>query len=132
MEDLFQLPASIHVVQLAQRMQQAIAQTSTLFWALHKAHGVEFYSIGILRFVSDVSGFAGPLLLGGLLSYTTAADMTAESGSSFDAGPYWYAFGLFATTLICAYSIFFSHLYTYIHVCIYTEYYFSCPSVDTF
>lgn len=104
-DDLFQLPASIQVVQLAQRMREAIAAAPTLFWALHKAHGVEFYSIGLLRFVSDVAGFAGPLLLGGLLSHTTVD--AQDAGSTFDGAPYWYAFGLFATTMICKSAVYY-------------------------
>lgn len=79
-------------------MRVAIAETSTLFWALHKAHGLEFYAIGLLRFVSDLSGFAGPLLLGGLLSHTSP---DGQNALVFDAAPYWYAFGLFSMTIIC-------------------------------
>lgn len=105
-DDLYQLPASIQVIAMAQRMRVALAETSSMFWALHKAHGVEFYLNGILRFVADLTEFAGPLLLGGLLSHTTA---NGEDGTTtFDPAPYWYAIGLFAMTLICEY-IFTTH-----------------------
>lgn len=34
-----------------------------LFKALHKVFWKEFYSVGVLRFIADLAGFAGPMLL---------------------------------------------------------------------
>lgn len=72
-----------------------ISQSKGLLWALHKAFGKEFYLIGLLRFTADVSGFAGPLLLGGLLS----AEASDNSGT--DIMPYVYALGLFGSAILC-------------------------------
>lgn len=94
-EDLFDLPDSLNIPRLSDRLQLCLSHTKTLFWALHKAFGREFYLIGILRFISDISGFAGPLLLGGLLS-----QQSVENDET-NLKPYLYAFGLFGTTLLC-------------------------------
>lgn len=91
-EDLFDLPDALSVSQLYLKMQISLSGPTKLFWALHKAFGKEFYAIGILRFIADTAGFAGPLLLGGLLS------QHANENSNI---PYYYAMGLFATTLLC-------------------------------
>ena len=44
-------------------------QARFLLTALHKAFGVRYYSIGILKFIGDCLGFAGPLLLHALVSF---------------------------------------------------------------
>lgn len=38
-------------------------QNVTLLRALHSCFALQFYSIGLLKFVSDTAGFAGPMLL---------------------------------------------------------------------
>lgn len=38
-------------------------QQFTLLKALHKVFWVEFYSVGILKFIADLAGFGGPMLL---------------------------------------------------------------------
>lgn len=96
-DDLFKLPDCINVVHLAQQMRAAIHATPTLLRSLHQAHGFEFYSIGVLRLISDLSGFAGPLLLGGLLSHTTDKGVGKDD---VDLAPYWYAVGLFGMTAL--------------------------------
>uniref|UniRef100_W8AAQ1 ABC-type xenobiotic transporter n=1 Tax=Ceratitis capitata TaxID=7213 RepID=W8AAQ1_CERCA len=96
-EDLFDLPDALNVSRLSEHLQICISQSKTLFWALHKGFGREFYLIGILRFIADISGFAGPLLLGGLLTQTTAKD-----NNETDWSPYLYALGLCATTWLSA------------------------------
>lgn len=101
-DDLFMLPESLTVSRITERLRHAVDSTRTLLRALHKSHGIEFYSIGVLRLIADMSGFAGPLLLGGLLTHGAA---TPERGDNtdgeIDAMPYLYALGLFGTTLLC-------------------------------
>lgn len=91
-DDLFMLPETLRVTKLGEKLRISIDSTKSLFKALHKAHGVEFYFIGLFRLISDMSGFVGPLLLGQLLS----AETNTENASSM---PYVYALGLFASTL---------------------------------
>ena len=44
-------------------------QPTTLFLALNKAFGLHYYSLGIVKLINDLLGFAGPLLLHELVSY---------------------------------------------------------------
>lgn len=66
-EDLFDLPECLNVKRIAESLQTNISYGKTLFKALHRSFGLEFYLIGILRLFSDLSSFAGPLLLGAIL-----------------------------------------------------------------
>lgn len=93
-DDLFDLPDCLNIKKISERLQKHLDGSKSLFKALHRSFGVEFYLIGLLRLVSDLSSFAGPLLLGGLLQAGTD-----ESGVTVNA--YWYAAGLFGATLIC-------------------------------
>uniref|UniRef100_A0A7G3AAP6 ABC-type xenobiotic transporter n=1 Tax=Lutzomyia longipalpis TaxID=7200 RepID=A0A7G3AAP6_LUTLO len=95
-EDLFDLPECLSIVTITEKFQKSIDQTKTLFWALHKSFGREFYTIGLLRFLGDISGFAGPLLLGGLIG--------KENSDSSETSPFLYAFGLFGSAIIAALS----------------------------
>ena len=103
-EDLFDLPDALNIPRISEKLQISISRSKNLFWALHKAFGKEFYLIGILRFLADTSGFAGPLLLGGLLSQDSAEAEVNEN--DFNWKPYLYALGLFSTQLICKVIIF--------------------------
>lgn len=94
-EDLFDLPDFMNIRRLFENLQKNINASKNLFKALHRSFGVEFYLIGILRLLSDLSSFAGPLLLGGLLR-----NGTSDNASSNTA--YLYAAGLFLTTLLSA------------------------------
>ena len=40
-----------------------------LFWALNRAFGLHYYPLGLLKFTTDLLGFAGPLLLYQLVSF---------------------------------------------------------------
>lgn len=66
-EDLFDLPECLNVKKIADRLQDNINAGRTLFKALHRSFGLEFYLIGLLRLIADLSSFAGPLLLGEIL-----------------------------------------------------------------
>ncbi|XP_017854480.1 multidrug resistance-associated protein 7 [Drosophila busckii] len=93
-EDLFDLPDALNVTILTEQLHLALGRTQTLLRALHKCFGWEFYLIGLLRLVADLSSFAGPMLLGGLLRQDeTQAD---------DKRAYYYALGLFGSTLLSA------------------------------
>lgn len=99
-DDLFMLPACLDVSRLSDAMRNALVTSGRLFGALHRAHGCEFYAIGVLRLMADMAGFAGPLLLGGLLSHAVPNDDENVSPASIDGRAYLYALGLFGTTLI--------------------------------
>lgn len=94
-DDLFDLPECLNIKRLFESLQKNLASSRSLFKALHRSFGWEFYAIGILRLFSDLSNFAGPLLLGGLLR--SGADENADSQHA-----YYYAAGLFGTTLLSA------------------------------
>lgn len=104
-DDLFMLPESLTVSRLTEQLRHAIDSTRSLLRALHKSHGIEFYSIGVLRLIADMSGFAGPLLLGGLLTH--GASTPDPDDGEIDAMPYLYALGLFGTTLLCMFFLLF-------------------------
>jgi ATP-binding cassette, subfamily C (CFTR/MRP), member 10 len=94
-DDLYDLPECLNIRKLFEKLQRNLNASKSLFKALHRSFGVEFYAIGILRLFSDLANFLGPLLLGGLL----------RSGAEIDdqnKKAYYYAFGLFGTTIISA------------------------------
>lgn len=93
-DDLFDLPDCLSIIKISEKLQKSIDGSRSLFWALHRSFGREFYFVGILRLIGDVSGFAGPLLLGGMLR-------TENTGS--EGKPYLYALGLFGATLLSAF-----------------------------
>lgn len=93
-DDLFDLPQSLSVLVITESLQNAIDATKSLFRSLHRAFGYEFYLIGFMRFTSDMSNFAGPIILGYLLREQT----TDNSGT--DLQPYLYAMALFGSTLL--------------------------------
>lgn len=95
-DDLFDLPECLNVKKLFEKLQKNLDTSKSLFKALHRSFGFEFYFIGLLRLFSDLSNFAGPLLLGGLLR------SGANDESNKDA--YYYAAGLFFTTLLSAFA----------------------------
>jgi hypothetical protein len=65
----------------------------SLLRALHTCFGVQFYSIGVLKLVSDGAGFMGPLLLNKLVTFIETKSESVHEG-------YLYATGLFAVALI--------------------------------
>ncbi|KAG5870301.1 hypothetical protein JTB14_023086 [Gonioctena quinquepunctata] len=72
-----------------------IPRSRSLFRALHKHFCVQFYSVGILKFIADCSGFAGPMLLNKLVGFI-------EDKREDIAWGYAYAAGLVLTTTISA------------------------------
>ncbi|CAG5133932.1 unnamed protein product [Candidula unifasciata] len=68
-----------------------------LFRALICAFGLEYFLLGILKFLADSCGFAGPILLNYLVSFIENA-----SAQSKPYEGYLYAGGLFLSTLLSA------------------------------
>lgn len=48
---------------------KVITKKVTLFYLLHKCFGWEFYAVGILKFIADISSFMGPILLNKLIGF---------------------------------------------------------------
>lgn len=94
LDDLFDLPESLNIHNNIEYVQNALEQTRSLLRTLHSVFGFEFYAIGILRFVGDMSGFAGPLLLAALLNHKN------DDQTGTDLKAYGYALGLFGVSLI--------------------------------
>lgn len=97
LDDLFDLPESLNIRKINESVHNTLLATHSIWRTLHKAFGFEFYAIGILRFVTDMSGFAGPLFLAALLNHKNDSQMGT------DLKAYGYALGLFGVTLIGAF-----------------------------
>ncbi|XP_044748946.1 ATP-binding cassette sub-family C member 10 [Coccinella septempunctata] len=119
-EDLFDLPGDMHVGHISDEMEKHVSprketyptndadgdvhtpevivvrgSNSTLLKALHKCFWKEFYGIGILRFMSDCAGFAGPMLLNRLVSFIEDKNEPIHWG-------YLYAAGLASSAIVGA------------------------------
>ncbi|XP_045534773.1 ATP-binding cassette sub-family C member 10 [Papilio machaon] len=70
-------------------------QNVSLLRALHTCYAVQFYSIGILKLISDMAGFAGPLLLNKLVTFVEDESIDQHLG-------YGYAGGLLVATVVSA------------------------------
>ncbi|OAD58395.1 Multidrug resistance-associated protein 7 [Eufriesea mexicana] len=75
---------------------QTIINKITLLNLLHKCFGWEFYSIGILKFITDSTTFMGPLLLNKLIGFIEDKNETILYG-------YLYASLIFISALIGAF-----------------------------
>lgn len=64
-----------------------------LLRVLHKAFGLRYYILGVLKIIVNLSSFAGPLLLSSLVNFVE------ETGAPVSRGV-WCALGLFASTLL--------------------------------
>ncbi|XP_069568102.1 ATP-binding cassette sub-family C member 10 [Brachyistius frenatus] len=67
----------------------------SLLRVLHKAFGLRYYILGLLKVMVNMSSFAAPLLLGSLVNFME------EKGAPVSRGV-WCVLGLFATTLVCS------------------------------
>lgn len=99
-DDLFDLPESLSIHNTVERLQNALNRTRILLSALHRVLGFEFYAIGILRFISDMSGFAGPLLLSAFLNNES------KDVNGTDLKAYGYAAGLFGVNLLGKFNVY--------------------------
>lgn len=66
-----------------------------LLRVLHKAFGLRYYTLGVLKVTVNMLSFTGPLLLSGLVNFMEEKDAPVSTGV-------WCALGLFATTLLCS------------------------------
>lgn len=64
-----------------------------LIKVLHKAFGLRFYLLGVLKLAVNGLTFCGPLLLSSLVNFMEQGDAPISTGA-------WCAFGLFASTLL--------------------------------
>ncbi|KAG5855049.1 hypothetical protein ANANG_G00044780 [Anguilla anguilla] len=67
-----------------------------LIQVLHRAFGMKFYLLGLLKLVGNMLGFAGPLLLNSLVSFMEMGQAPVSKGL-------WCCLGLFASTLLSAF-----------------------------
>ncbi|KAJ8365003.1 hypothetical protein SKAU_G00138340 [Synaphobranchus kaupii] len=67
-----------------------------LLQVLHRAFGMKFYLLGVLKLVGNMLGFAAPLLLNSLVSFMEAGQAPVSQGL-------WCSLGLFAGTLLSAF-----------------------------
>lgn len=103
-ESLFDLPHSISTGSVAHEFHQLTSSRRlSLLKALHIRFGLEFYSIGLIKLVSDGAGFCGPILLNCLVSYIEDADAAADQSNpdSIWQG-YAYVGGMFCAVFIGA------------------------------
>ncbi|XP_055637767.1 ATP-binding cassette sub-family C member 10 [Toxorhynchites rutilus septentrionalis] len=103
-DDLFDLPECLNMRRIIDKLQKQLNATRSLYKALHRSFGWEFYLIGVLRLIADLAGFAGPLLLGGLLRSENAANDTSQPSENEYYRPYYYALGLLLSTLISCFA----------------------------
>lgn len=97
-DDLFDLPENLNIRKNYENLQNNLDAARTLFRALHKSFGLEFYTIGLLQLMASLLNFTGPLLLGGLL--TTGTDNISQNDDTQSKQAYYYAGALFATTVL--------------------------------
>ena len=74
-------------------IHQESTRKISILKALNRTFGLEYYSLGILKLLSDLLGFAGPILLNLLVSYMENQTEPVWHG-------YVYAAGLFLSTLL--------------------------------
>ncbi|GBM02676.1 Multidrug resistance-associated protein 7 [Araneus ventricosus] len=115
-DDLYDLPPSLQSVHLSEKIfSQRIASDETeqenyvklccnsakiktlpLVALLYKTFAFEFFSIGILKLICDISNFGGPLLLNALVAFLELEEEV------YSKQGYYYALGLFLVTFIYA------------------------------
>ncbi|GFX49240.1 multidrug resistance-associated protein 7 [Trichonephila clavipes] len=114
-DDLYDLPVSLQTAHLSERIFSCRnipndfnrknfiqcckcmkMKALPLVSLLHKIFAWEFYAIGILKFISDVSSFGGPLLLNALVSFLETNDKIPSNKG------YYYTLGLFSVTFVSA------------------------------
>ncbi|KAM6971998.1 ATP-binding cassette sub-family C member 10 [Aplochiton taeniatus] len=66
-----------------------------LLRVLHKAFGLRYYMLGLLKLAGNMLGFAGPMLLSSLVGYMEEEDAPVSQGALC-------AFGLFSSTFVSA------------------------------
>ncbi|RWS13438.1 multidrug resistance-associated protein 7-like protein, partial [Dinothrombium tinctorium] len=82
----------------AEKMKNRFQESVKLLRLLFATFGTKFALIGILKFIADILGFAGPLLLNNIILYLEDKNRLKPEG-------FYFAFGLFFSTLIASFSI---------------------------
>ncbi|XP_075994564.1 ATP-binding cassette sub-family C member 10 isoform X2 [Genypterus blacodes] len=80
---------------LHQEEELELEGDARLLSVLHKAFGLRYYLLGVLKLVCNMLGFAGPLLLSSLVAFMEEEDAPVSWGA-------WCALGLFGSTLLSA------------------------------
>lgn len=81
--------SSVHDVAIEDTLKK-----TSLLRTLHSCFWVQFYSIGMLRLIADISAFAGPMLLKELVGFI-------ENKSEDMKWGYIYALGLVMSSVVC-------------------------------
>lgn len=89
--DVYDLPEGFSVP-----MHSLLDTDTSLLRMLHREFGIEFYSIGILKLISDLASLAAPLLLNRLLLFIDDPKISMVHG-------YLYAGGIFLASIIGLY-----------------------------
>jgi len=101
-ESVFELPANLCTSTVANKFHR-MGGGNHMFKSLHKCFGVEFYAIGVLKLISDVMDFFGPILLNFLVRFIE--DDTEEARNQVWMG-YSFVLGLFLTKFVGKWEIF--------------------------
>uniref|UniRef100_A0A671TU15 ATP-binding cassette, sub-family C (CFTR/MRP), member 10 n=1 Tax=Sparus aurata TaxID=8175 RepID=A0A671TU15_SPAAU len=88
--DVYHLPQKLRTNVVCRYFNQNLLG---LLRVLHKAFGLRFYILGVLKVLVNLSSFAGPLLLSALVNFME------DAGAPVSTGVY-CALGLFATSLL--------------------------------
>ncbi|KAK0080934.1 hypothetical protein PV325_013074 [Microctonus aethiopoides] len=86
---------SVNIEQNIPEYRHSSSNNISLFRILHKCFGWQFYSVGILKFIADCSGFVGPMLLNKLVGFIEDKDQPLSYG-------YLYASLMFIAAMIGA------------------------------
>lgn len=110
-ENLFDLPLTLSSRHVAMNFQRwTVTRGLTLLKSLHTSFGWEFYSVGILKFISDGMGFCGPILLNRLVSFIEDGENTQEIWVGYS-----YVGGLFGAAIIGDFTKFKLFMTKFIH-----------------
>lgn len=98
-DNLFELPLAISTRNVAVTFQRwTVSRGFSLLRSLHVCFGYEFYSVGILKLLSDAMGFCGPILLNLLVTFI---ETPSESSTEQEIWiGYAYVGGLFGAAVI--------------------------------
>uniref|UniRef100_H2YA71 ABC-type xenobiotic transporter n=1 Tax=Ciona savignyi TaxID=51511 RepID=H2YA71_CIOSA len=88
------LPQDLNTKTLSEKLENKATKSRTVLKSLHRNFGRTYYLLGLLKFGSDMLGFAGPILLNYLVKYVESNEPTIH-------GCY-YAGGLFLSSFIGA------------------------------
>lgn len=86
-DDMFDLPSNLTTSDLNYKFRMIHDNAPlTLLKTLHKRFAKQFYGVGVLKFIANLSAFASPLLLNELIKYIEDLEMPVSYGYLFGAG----------------------------------------------